>query len=100
MPPSRTVPPSGTLTVVVTVTKENCGNCTVVPVLAESSSLADDDVSSPDFESEDFFVDDVEPVKVNVLTSPIWLKNGTTVKRTNLRSLETTAWTVSDVPCE
>ena len=33
MPPSSTVPPSGTLTVVVTVTKENVGNWTVVPVL-------------------------------------------------------------------
>ena len=31
MPPSSTVPPSGTLTVVVTVTKENVGNWTVVP---------------------------------------------------------------------
>ena len=31
MPPSRTVPPSGTLTVVVTVTKEKVGNCTVTP---------------------------------------------------------------------
>ena len=33
------------------------------------------------------------PVKVNVLTSPIWLKNGTTVSRTNRRSCETTACT-------
>ena len=33
MPPNSTVPPSGTLTVVVTVTKENDGNCTVVPSL-------------------------------------------------------------------
>ena len=33
MPPSSTVPPSGTLTVVVTVTKENVGNWTVVPVV-------------------------------------------------------------------
>ena len=33
MPPSSTVPPSGTLTVVVTVTKEKVGNWTVVPVL-------------------------------------------------------------------
>lgn len=31
MPPKSTVPPSGTLTVVVTVTYENVGNCTVVP---------------------------------------------------------------------
>ena len=33
MPPNNTVPPSGTLTVVVTVVKLNCGNCTVVPLL-------------------------------------------------------------------
>jgi hypothetical protein len=31
MPPSSTVPPSGTLTVVVTVVKANVGNWTVVP---------------------------------------------------------------------
>ena len=32
MPPKRTVPPSGTLTVVTTETNENDGNWTVTPV--------------------------------------------------------------------
>ena len=35
---------------------------------------------------------------MNVSTSPIWLKNGTSVSRTNRRSSETTACTVSNVP--
>ena len=38
------------------------------------------------------------PVNVNVLTAPIELKNGTTVNRTNRRSLETTACTDRNVP--
>ena len=42
----------------------------------------------------------VEPVNWKVLTSPILLKKGTTVSRTNRRSLETTAWTVMNVPSE
>ena len=33
MPPNSTVPPSGTLTVVLTETTENVGNWTVVPEL-------------------------------------------------------------------
>ena len=33
----------------------------------------------------------LEPSKVNSSTSPIWLKNGTTVNRTKRRSFETTA---------
>ena len=40
----------------------------------------------------------LEPVNVNSVTSPIWLKNGTTVRRTNRRSFEITAWTVRNVP--
>src|SRR5262245_2118393 len=100
MPPRSTVPPSGTLTVVVTVTNENCGNWTVVPVLDESSSALLEAALEPDFESLDFFVVELDPLNVNVSTSPIWLKNGTTVNRTNRRSFETTACTVSDVPCE
>ena len=40
MPPSSTVPPSGTLTVVVTVTNEKVGNCTVMPsVVVVASSV-------------------------------------------------------------
>ena len=41
MPPKSTVPPSGTLTVVVTVTKAKVGNCTVVPcvVVVKLASL-------------------------------------------------------------
>ena len=39
-----------------------------------------------------------EPSKVNVFTSPIWLKNGTIVIRTKRRSFDTTACTLSDVP--
>ena len=42
----------------------------------------------------------VEPVNVKFCTLPIWLKNGTTVRRTKRRSVETTACTVSDVPSE
>ena len=42
----------------------------------------------------------VEPVNWNVFTSPILLKKGTTVRRTKRRSLETTAWTVMNVPSE
>ena len=83
------MPPSGTLTVVVTVTNEKVGNCTVTPSVVvvcvvglgrrcrrrlASASLV-------------FFVVVVEPVNVNLLTSPIWLKNGTTVSRTKRRSL-------------
>ena len=40
------------------------------------------------------------PVKVKVFTVPMLLKNGTTVRRTKRRSLETTAWTVMKVPAE
>ena len=40
------------------------------------------------------------PGKVNVFTSPILLKKGTTVSRTKRRSLETTACTVMNVPSE
>ena len=42
----------------------------------------------------------VEPVNWNVFTSPMLLKKGTTVSRTNRRSFETTAWTVMNVPSE
>ena len=35
-----------------------------------------------------------------VFTSPILLKKGTTVRRTKRLSLETTAWTVMNVPSE
>jgi len=71
MPPSSTVPPSGTLTVVVTVTNENCGSWTVVPLLDYSSSLLVEVSLEPDFESLDFFVVELEPLNVNVFTSPI-----------------------------
>ena len=43
---------------------------------------------------------DDEPVNVKVLTVPMLLKNGTTVNRTNRRSLETTACTLRNVPSE
>ena len=40
MPPSSTVPPSGTLTVVTTETNENDGNCTVTPLEFFASLLS------------------------------------------------------------
>ena len=71
MPPSSTVPPSGTLTVVLTVTNEKFGNCTVMPsvVVVASSVLA---VESPPsrpwlLEALDFLVVVFEPANVNSL---------------------------------
>ena len=42
----------------------------------------------------------VEPVNWKVFTAVILLKKGTTVRRTKRLSLETTAWTVMNVPSE
>ena len=103
MPPRSTVPPSGTLTVVVTDTKEKVGNCTVVPECVVELELFCF-VASVGLTwlpvREVSMVVESEPVKVNVFTSPILLKNGTTVNRTKRRSCETTAWTVMKVPSE
>ena len=42
MPPSKTVPPSGTFTVVVTVVKAKVGNWTVAPSVMVSASFCTD----------------------------------------------------------
>ena len=47
-----------------------------------------------------FLVVVLVPENVNVCTSPMVLKNGTTVRRTNRRSFEITACTVKAVPSE
>ena len=70
MPPKSTVPPSGTLTVVVTVWKANVGNWTVVPLLVVVCSSAA--LCSPmALASAELRVVLCEPSKVNVLTSPM-----------------------------
>ena len=109
------MPPSGTLTVVVTVVKMNSGNWIVVPRektscsalllpcvcrLALSPAPAAASPASPVFSSLLFdFVDRV-PSNWNCSTRPICEKNGTSVRRTNRRSLETTACTFTAVPSE
>ena len=117
MPPSSTVPPSGTLTVVVTVVKMNSGNWMVVPLDRTScsrSALAlvvtpapapmppttSASPSTPDFSSLLLVFVDREPSNWNSSTFPICEKKGTSVSRTNRRSLETTACTLTAVPSE
>ena len=98
MPPSSTVPPSGTLTVVVTVTNAKVGNCTVVPefvveleLLALFHMVAGVVAFGNSPERVLLVVVVVAPVNWKVFTAPMLLKKGTTVSRTNRRSLETTA---------
>ena len=67
MPPNSTVPPSGTLTVVVTVTKLNVGNCTVVPSVVTVLPAELLDVSVPPVELALVEVVVVEPVNVKFL---------------------------------
>ena len=115
MPPRSTVPPSGTLTVVVTDVEMNSGCWIVVPlertvcsfeVLALRPSEAPSGFcpcwptppSSPDFSSALFVEVERDPSNWNSCTFPICEKRGMRVRRTNLRSLETTAWTLTLVP--
>ena len=92
------MPPSGTLTVVVTLVKANVGNCTVVPSTVRVwpcvTLLSGSEGSCTTVPLSVVTL----PSNVNVSTSPIWLKNGTSVRRTNRRSAETTACTFRAVP--
>ena len=86
MPPSSTVPPSGTLTVVTTETNENDGNCTVTPCAIDVPLLRIFLVVFAVVVLEllvllELVLDD-EPSNVNVSTLPICVKNGTMVIRT------------------
>ena len=104
MPPKSTVPPSGTLTVVVTDTNEKFGNCTVTPsvVVVVASVLAVESPPVPPELSLELVAPVVveEPENVNSCTVPIWLNSGKTVSRTKRRSCEMMAWTVKAVPYE
>ena len=70
IPPSSTVPPSGTLTVVVTERMRTLATAPYVGVFALSSSFRSLVLlwSVRLLDSDDFVVEEVEPVKVNVLT--------------------------------
>ena len=106
------MPPSGTLTVVVTVVKRNSGSWIVVPFDCSSSSpvaavplvrpirpsAPGTFTSAPLFSSLVFDFVDREPSNWNCSTLPICEKKGTRVSRTNRRSLETTACTLTAVP--
>ncbi len=76
MPPSSTVPPSGTLTVVETVIVWKDGSCTVVPVL-EDSSFESDFSFLPLLSSSVVLLElvlDLAPSNVKVSTLPICVK--------------------------
>ena len=106
------MPPSGTLTVVVTVVNRNSGSWIVVPLDCSSSSpvaaapfvtpmspsAPGTLTSAPLFSSLVFDFVDREPSNWNCSTLPICEKNGTSVSRTNRRSFDTTACTLTAVP--
>ena len=106
------MPPSGTLTVVVTVVNRNSGSCRVVPLDRCSISPEDENplasptrpvapgtlTSAPDRSSLLLARELFEPSNWNSWILPICEKKGTSVSRTNRRSLETTASTFTAVP--